>query len=70
MAHGGNTLWIFPSLTGHGNWTTNPGYNYPNADLMRVWEAMLKAAEQDQPVRQSMLYDFVNVGRQVLGNHL
>lgn len=58
-----------PSLTGHGNWTTNPSYNYSNADLFRCWEQLLAAAEASGPLRDSQLFDMVNVGRQVLGNH-
>ena len=57
-----------PSLTGHGNWTTNPTYNYPNADLLRCWERLIMAAEADS-LRNSQLFDIVNIGRQVLGNH-
>ena len=58
-----------PSFEGHGNWTTNPAYAYPNSDLFRCWEQMVAAAEKTGKLRGSMLYDIVNVGRQVLGNH-
>ena len=55
-----------PSLTGHGNWTTNPSISYNNKDLLRVWETMLKSKENS---RDSYCFDVVNVGRQVLGNY-
>lgn len=58
-----------PSLTGHGNWTTNPAYHYPNSDLLRCWEHLIQAALSGDTIRDSQLFDVVNVGRQVLGNH-
>ena len=56
-----------PSLTGHGNWTTNPRISYDNEALFRIWETMLAAA--GEMPRNSYTFDVVNVGRQVLGNH-
>lgn len=55
-----------PCFAGHGNWTTNPAIRYENATLMQVWDLMLKAESSD---RDAYIFDIVNVGRQVLGNH-
>ncbi|MDD3969023.1 MAG: alpha-N-acetylglucosaminidase [Proteiniphilum sp.] len=55
-----------PSLTGHGNWTTNPVYNYDNKALFAAWEKLLSVTS---PKRDTYLFDLVNIGRQVLGNH-
>lgn len=56
-----------PSLRGHGNWTTNPGIDYQNKTLFRIWEQMLRAGNSSK--RTAYAFDVVNVGRQVLGNH-
>ena len=53
-----------PSLTGSGNWTTNPQIDYSNKDLLQAWELLLKKRGS----RKDYDYDLVNVGRQVLGN--
>ncbi len=54
-----------PTLTGSGNWTTNPTIDYDNSDLFKAWELMLKSPSNSS----SYQYDVVNIGRQVLGNH-
>lgn len=56
-----------PSLKGNGNWTTRPAINYSNQKLFTLWELLLKADNTEK--RDSYLFDVVNVGRQVLGNH-
>lgn len=54
-----------PTLTGSGNWTTDPTIDYDNADLFKAWKLLL-----DNPSNTSSYqYDIVNIGRQVLGNH-
>lgn len=55
-----------PTLIGSGNWTTNPGINYSNGILFRVWQKMLQVPDN---LRSTYEYDIVNIGRQVLGNH-
>lgn len=55
-----------PSLTGHGNWTTNPKIDYSNQDLFTIWQTMLSSTNDS---RDSYLFDVINIGRQVLGNH-
>lgn len=57
-----------PGLTGTGNWTTNPSVPYDNRLLCRVWGQMVEAGA-GQAHRDAYVYDLVNVGRQVLGNH-
>ncbi|MCF7567978.1 alpha-N-acetylglucosaminidase [Sabulilitoribacter arenilitoris] len=54
-----------PTLTGSGNWTTDPAINYNNADLFEAWELMLESSSNSP----SYKYDIANIGRQVLGNH-
>ncbi|WP_299553803.1 alpha-N-acetylglucosaminidase [Seonamhaeicola sp.] len=54
-----------PTLTGSGNWTTDPTINYNNTDLFKAWQLLLENPS-DTPSYQ---YDVANVGRQVLGNH-
>lgn len=56
-----------PSLSGHGNWTTNPGIDYDNRVLFRIWEDMLRGRRLTG--RNTYLFDVVNLGRQVLGNY-
>ena len=56
-----------PSLTGHGNWTTNPQIEYDNRVLFRIWEDMLQARRLTD--RNTYLFDVINLGRQVLGNY-
>lgn len=56
-----------PALKGNGNWTTRPNINYDNKELFRIWERLLEADKGDE--RNSYLFDVVNIGRQVLGNH-
>ncbi len=55
-----------PTLTGSGNWTTNPDINYDNNVLFKAWQFML---ENPSETRQTYAYDVVNIGRQFLGNH-
>lgn len=55
-----------PSLSGHGNWTTNPTIYYNNKDLFKIWEIMF---DSSCSTRNSYIFDIVNIGRQVLGNH-
>lgn len=55
-----------PTLTGHGNWSTNPAIHYDNRDLLRVWELMLKTRDKSS---DSYSHDLVNVARQTIGNH-
>lgn len=55
-----------PSFTGHGNWTTNPKIDYNNKDLFNIWQVMLSSKNDS---RDSYLFDVINIGRQVLGNH-
>ncbi|PIA77834.1 alpha-N-acetylglucosaminidase [Gaetbulibacter sp. 4G1] len=54
-----------PTLTGSGNWTTDPTINYNNSDLFKAWGIMLQHPSE----KESYKYDVVNIGRQVLGNH-
>lgn len=54
-----------PSLSGHGNWTTDPAINYSNQLLFSAWENLV-ANSSDGAGAQ---YDIVNIGRQVLGNY-
>ncbi len=54
-----------PTLTGSGNWTTDPTINYNNSDLFKAWKVML----QNPSEKESYKYDVVNIGRQVLGNY-
>lgn len=56
-----------PSLKGNGNWTTNPQIGYKNAELFQIWETLLSIKQETN--RGSYLFDVVNIGRQVLGNH-
>ncbi len=55
-----------PTLSGSGNWTTDPHIDYSNVDLFHAWELMLNATDK---TRDTYQYDVVNIGRQVLGNH-
>ncbi len=55
-----------PTLTGHGNWSTNPAIHYDNRDLLRVWELLLKTRDKSS---NSYRHDLVNVARQAIGNH-
>ena len=55
-----------PSLSGHGNWTTNPAYQYDNKELFAMWEKLLSVTDCE---RNTYIFDIVNIGRQVLGNH-
>ena len=55
-----------PTLTGSGNWTTNPGIGYNNTVLLKAWEKLLQVPFRD---RAAYRYDIVNIGRQVLGNY-
>lgn len=55
-----------PSLTGHGNWTTDPAIRYSNQLLFSVWEDM--ASHSSKP-GSAIQYDIANTGRQVLGNY-
>ncbi|MCH5219749.1 MAG: alpha-N-acetylglucosaminidase [Muribaculaceae bacterium] len=54
-----------PGLEGSGNWTTKNKINYDNDALWAIWETLIEADSQNP----AHLYDVVNVGRQVLGNH-
>ncbi len=54
-----------PTLTGSGNWTTDPTINYNNSDLFKAWVLMLESPSNSS----SYQYDVTNIGRQVLGNH-
>lgn len=54
-----------PTLTGSGNWTTDPTIDYDNADLFKAWSLLLEKPSSTP----SYQYDVANVGRQVLGNH-
>lgn len=56
-----------PSLTGYGNKYTKPLYNYDNDCLYTCWTDMIEGAG-DNP-SDAMVFDVVNVGRQVIGNH-
>lgn len=56
-----------PSLKGNGNWTTSPNIDYSNKELFKLWELLLEADNSQK--RDSYLFDVVNIGRQVLGNH-
>ena len=55
-----------PTLTGSGNWTTDPTIGYSNKDLFNAWELLLQSEDKS---RDAFVYDVVNIGRQVLGNH-
>jgi len=55
-----------PTLTKHGNWTTNPRIAYDNKKLLQVWELMLQTKNTD---RDAYRYDLLNVSRQCLGNY-
>lgn len=54
-----------PCLEGYSNWTTKNKYKYDNGRLWEIWEDMKKSTA-DCPAH---LFDVVNIGRQVLGNH-
>ena len=55
-----------PSLTGHGNWTTTPNYQYNNADLFEAWRLLTKTKSKTPRVYE---FDLVTIGRQALGNY-
>lgn len=55
-----------PTLTGHSSWTTNPQIVYKNKTLFSLWETLLKV---ENCKRDAYLFDVVNIGRQLLGNH-
>ncbi|MEX0312669.1 MAG: alpha-N-acetylglucosaminidase [Allomuricauda sp.] len=55
-----------PTLTGSGNWTTNPAIAYDNHDLYKAWALMLTSPSE---IRDTYNYDIVNLGRQYLGNY-
>lgn len=55
-----------PSFEGHGNWTTKPEISYQNVELCNIWKDMLRSKNR---IRDSYLFEIVNVGRQVLGNY-
>lgn len=57
-----------PSLTGHGDWDTDPKIDYDNRDLVRVWGLLNEPMSSDK-LPDVYQYDVVNVGRQVLGNY-
>jgi alpha-N-acetylglucosaminidase len=55
-----------PSLTGNGNWTTDPAIDYRDEVLFQVWKEMTQSAARG---RGPYYYGLANVGRQVLGNY-
>ena len=55
-----------PTLSKHGNWTTNSRIGYDNKKLLQVWKLMLQTQKTD---RDAYRYDLLNVSRQCLGNH-
>jgi len=55
-----------PSLSGHGNWTTDPEINYSNQLLFSAWEDLVANSSGQGSAYQ---YDIANIGRQVLGNY-
>src|SRR6202012_41805 len=57
-----------PTLTGHGDWDTDPKIDYDNRDLVRVWGLLNEPVSSDK-LPDVYQYDVVNVGRQVLGNY-
>ena len=73
-----DNVYKITSKTGHCNLTNarptlgkaeryaKSGFNYDNRLLFKAWSLMLDSPENG---RESYLYDIVNVGRQVLGNH-
>lgn len=57
-----------PSLMGHGNWTTNPAYHYDNQMLRSMWNTMAQSLHNNKKHTSTQVFDFVNIGRQVLSN--
>ncbi len=61
-----------PCLEGHWYWTTKPAENYGAAEVWKAWSLMLEASEgigSSAELRDSYLYDIVNLGRQYLGDY-
>ncbi|RVU03049.1 alpha-N-acetylglucosaminidase [Mucilaginibacter limnophilus] len=54
-----------PSLTGHGEWPTNPEIPYDNKSLLKAWRLMLNSDTLTATAR----FDLINIGRQALGNY-
>ncbi len=73
-----HTAYKNTSKTGHCNMTNvrptfgkaeryaKTGFDYDNKDLLVAWELLLDSKKK---VRDTYLFDVVNIGRQVLGNH-
>lgn len=57
-----------PQLKGNSRYV-NPNVKYDNRLLTAAWLKMLAAADSSATIRDSYLFDIVNTGRQVLGNH-
>ncbi len=56
-----------PSFGENDSWPANPKINYDNRDLLKVWQLLNRAANENSPAVYN--YDLVNIGRQVLGNY-
>lgn len=57
-----------PCMYGYSYWT-NPKTHYNPTALVLIWKEMLSVAKSLKTYRDSYIFDIVNVGRQVLGNH-
>lgn len=55
-----------PSFKGYGRWNI-PHIGYRNSDLFYIWKLMLEG--KDEYLRDTYVFDVVNLGRQVLGNY-
>lgn len=57
-----------PTLKGHGNWTTNPQYNYDNKLLLKIWNTFKRKAATRSQSNDALRFDAANIGRQYLSN--
>ncbi|MCI2088833.1 MAG: alpha-N-acetylglucosaminidase [Prevotella sp.] len=55
-----------PCLTGYGSWKTDTRVSYAQADLLSAWRLLLSVKGCN---RNTLAFDDVNIGRQVLGNY-
>lgn len=55
-----------PMLVGIDSWNTYPDIHYDNADLLDIWDTLLRAEGVSE--NPGYKYDVINVGRQVMGN--
>lgn len=57
-----------PTFKGHGNWTTNPRYNYNNELLGNIWTTFKRKAATRSLRNDALRFDAANIGRQYLSN--